>query len=61
MMKKVNALIEEVEKELGNDGRVLVRKSGTEPLIRVMVEAESAEKCEELACKIAEELEKFSE
>ena len=59
--EKVNALIEEVEKELGNDGRVLVRKSGTEPLIRVMVEAERAEKCEELACKIAEELEKFSE
>ncbi len=58
---KVNALIEEVEKELGNDGRVLVRKSGTEPLIRVMVEAESTEKCEELACKIAGELEKFSE
>ncbi len=41
----VRAAVEEVEKELGEDGRILVRESGTEPVIRVMVEAESDELC----------------
>ena len=36
----------DVEKALGSDGRLLLRQSGTEPLIRVMVEAESTELCE---------------
>ena len=36
---------EEVGAELNGDGRVLLRKSGTEPLIRVMVEAKTDEKC----------------
>lgn len=35
----------EVEKALGTNGRILLRESGTEPLIRVMVEAESDEEC----------------
>ncbi len=35
----------EVEKELGSDGRILVRESGTEPVVRVMVEAASEEIC----------------
>lgn len=42
---KVKAKIEEIDKLLGNDGRVLVRESGTEPVIRVMVEAASNELC----------------
>jgi phosphoglucosamine mutase len=37
--KTLNAMIKKIEAELGDDGRVLVRTSGTEPLIRVMVEA----------------------
>lgn len=45
--------IEAVEKELGDDGRVLVRPSGTEPLIRVMVEAPTKEQCEKYADQIA--------
>lgn len=41
----VQAKVAEVEKALGDTGRILVRESGTEPLIRVMVEAESRELC----------------
>ncbi|SER32213.1 phosphoglucosamine mutase [Gracilibacillus ureilyticus] len=37
--------IEKVEKEMGSEGRVLVRPSGTEPLVRVMVEAPTLEEC----------------
>lgn len=38
--------VEHVGKELGEDGRILVRESGTEPVIRVMVEASSDDLCE---------------
>ena len=41
----VKAAIEQAKAELGSDGRILVRASGTEPLIRVMTEAESDEIC----------------
>lgn len=43
----VQKAIKEVEDRLGTEGRVLVRKSGTEPLLRVMVEAQTDELCEE--------------
>lgn len=42
----VQAAVRAAEEELGEDGRILVRPSGTEPLIRVMVEAASAKICE---------------
>ena len=42
MQKAVN----EVSEKLGTDGRILVRESGTEPVVRVMVEAETSEICE---------------
>lgn len=42
----VQAVIAQVAEELGDNGRILVRESGTEPLVRVMVEAASAEICE---------------
>ena len=43
--KEINEKINEIEKELSKDGRILVRPSGTEELIRVMVEATSDELC----------------
>ncbi|MDY3799357.1 MAG: hypothetical protein SOZ63_02545 [Eggerthellaceae bacterium] len=42
------------EEEMGESGRVLVRASGTEPLIRVMVEAASAEEAKRHATAIAD-------
>lgn len=43
----VCAAVENAEKKLGNSGRILVRESGTEPVIRVMAEAETEELCRE--------------
>ncbi|MBS0910506.1 phosphoglucosamine mutase [Tatumella sp. JGM118] len=50
----VKAVTEAVEKELGSRGRVLLRKSGTEPLIRVMVEGEDRQQVTLLANRIAD-------
>jgi phosphoglucosamine mutase len=45
----VNAAVSAEAKTLGRNGRVLLRPSGTEPLVRVMVEAETAERAREVA------------
>jgi phosphoglucosamine mutase len=52
-LEAMAAVIAEVERELGDDGRVLVRASGTEPLVRVMVEAPTQSQAIELAERIA--------
>ena len=48
------AAVRECEAALGDDGRVVVRASGTEPLVRVMVEAPTVEECESWCARIAE-------
>ena len=52
MSAAVAQAVAEVEAELGTGGRVLLRKSGTEPVVRVMVEAPTAD----LAAARAEQL-----
>lgn len=50
----VQAAVAKVAEQLGDTGRILVRESGTEPVIRVMVEAESDEICEKLVDSVIE-------
>ena len=52
--EKVAEVIATVEVEMAGNGRVLVRPSGTEPLVRVMVEAATEEACESYVNRIAE-------
>jgi len=51
---KVMKAIKRIEKELGDDGRVLVRYSGTQNICRVMVEGPSDEVTEKYCMEIAE-------
>jgi phosphoglucosamine mutase len=51
--EKVRGAVEEEQQALGSGGRVLLRPSGTEPLVRVMVEAESAERAQQVADRLA--------
>jgi phosphoglucosamine mutase len=52
----VLATKDEVEKLINGKGRVLLRQSGTEPVIRIMIESESEEKCHEYAKIIADKI-----
>ncbi|WP_019156644.1 phosphoglucosamine mutase [Robertmurraya massiliosenegalensis] len=52
--EKVKAIIEQVEAEMNGNGRILVRPSGTEPLVRVMAEAPTEEQCQSYVERIAE-------
>ncbi|WP_449619480.1 phosphoglucosamine mutase [Robertmurraya sp. Marseille-Q9965] len=58
--EKVKAIITEVEAEMNGNGRILVRPSGTEPLVRVMAEAPTEEQCasyvERIAAVVKEEM-----
>ena len=54
----VIAAVEKVEKALGSEGRILLRESGTEPVIRVMVEAGTEELCNEYVDEVVAVLEK---
>ena len=48
--------VEDVAQLLGAEGRILVRESGTEPVIRVMVEAKSEQLCESCADRVVDAL-----
>ncbi|CAH0449567.1 TPA: phosphoglucosamine mutase [Haemophilus influenzae] len=56
----VKSVAAEVEKRLEGKGRILLRKSGTEPLIRVMVECQDAELAQQCAEEIAEAVKKIN-
>lgn len=51
---EVQKAVRAVAEELGSTGRILVRESGTEPLVRVMVEAPEKEQCQELAQRVVD-------
>ena len=55
--EKVKAAIEAAAEALGDDGRILVRESGTEPLIRVMVEAGTDELCHKYVDSVVDVME----
>lgn len=52
--EKIKEIIRVVEEEMNGDGRILVRPSGTEPLIRVMAEAPTQEVCDAYVHRIVE-------
>lgn len=57
--QKVKATIDQADAEMGDEGRVLVRASGTEPLVRIMVEASTIERCDEVADQITAVIEEL--
>ncbi len=50
--EEVIKIVAQIEEELGSNGRILVRESGTEPVVRVMVEAETQELCRSLVDRV---------
>ena len=54
---EVQSLQQKITEELGSEGRILLRESGTEPVIRVMVEASSDELCSQYVHKMVELIE----
>ena len=50
----VQAKVQEVAEKLGDTGRILVRESGTEPVLRVMVEAPEQEICQQYVDEVVE-------
>ena len=58
--KEVSELIKELDSSLGEDGRIIVRESGTEPLIRIMAEGSDFARINDIAFQISDKLkEKF--
>ncbi len=55
---EVKNIVEQVSKALGDDGRILVRASGTEPVVRIMVEAKTDEICNKYVNEVYEVIKK---
>ena len=55
----MSAAISRVEQQLSDRGRVLLRPSGTEPVVRVMVEGQDAEEVQRLCSGLAQEVERI--
>ena len=56
--EQIREILTSAEKRIGEDGRIVVRPSGTEPVIRIMAEGEDEEKTEKLAKETAAAIEK---
>jgi phosphoglucosamine mutase len=60
----INKLIEEKKDKLGKKGRIIIRKSGTEPIVRVMIESEDSDLnsdiLEEISFRIKEHFSKYN-
>ncbi len=57
--EKVKSEVANIGEQLGNDGRILLRESGTEPIIRIMVESSSQKTCDALTEKVAKLIEQL--
>ena len=55
--KRVIAAVKQAESDLGVTGRVVLRPSGTEPVVRVMIEGEDRSRVEKLAREVADTVE----
>jgi phosphoglucosamine mutase len=57
--KPVQQVLQQAEREIGPDGRILLRYSGTEPLCRIMVEGKNAEQVHAIAARLAAAVREF--